>query len=87
MGYYSAIKRNEISPLATIWRDLAGIILSEMRQRQIPHNFTHVGSTEQNKRTNKTETNSDAENNLMVARVARWEGIWATGEKGEGTEK
>ena len=32
MEYYSAIKRNEILPLATIWIDLEGIILSEISQ-------------------------------------------------------
>ena len=33
--YYSAIKRNEIMPFATIWMDLEIIILSEVRLRQI----------------------------------------------------
>ena len=27
--YYSAIKKNEILPLATMWMDLEGIMLSE----------------------------------------------------------
>ena len=70
--------------LATIWRDLSGIILSEIRQRQIPHDFTHVGSTKQNKQKRNTQMQRT---NLMVARVAQWEGIWATGEKGEGTKE
>ena len=30
MGYYSAIKKNEILPFATIWMDLEGIMLSEI---------------------------------------------------------
>ena len=31
--YYSAIKKNEISPLVTIWIDLKDIMLSETSQR------------------------------------------------------
>ena len=30
--YYSAIKKNEILPFATIWMDLKSIMLSEIRQ-------------------------------------------------------
>ena len=32
MGYYSAIKRNEIMAFAAIWMDLEIIMLSEVRQ-------------------------------------------------------
>ena len=35
MGYYSAIKKNEIIPFAAIWMDLEIMILSEVRGRQI----------------------------------------------------
>ena len=34
MGYYSAIKRNEIMPFAETWMDLEIIILSEVSQRR-----------------------------------------------------
>ena len=34
MEYYSAIKKNGISPFAAIWMDLGGIMLSEIRQRK-----------------------------------------------------
>ena len=34
MEYYSAIKKNEILPLATTWMELEGIMLSEIRQRK-----------------------------------------------------
>ena len=34
MGYYSAIKKNEIMPFAAIWMDLEIMILSEVRQRK-----------------------------------------------------
>ena len=35
MEYYSAIKKNEIMPLAAKWLDLQNIVLSEVNQRQI----------------------------------------------------
>ena len=34
MEYYSAIKKNEIMPIATIWMDLEIIILTEVRQAE-----------------------------------------------------
>ena len=34
MGYYSAIKKNEIMPFAATWMDLELIILSEVSQTQ-----------------------------------------------------
>ena len=34
MGYYSAIKRNEIMSFATTWMDLEIIILSEVSQTE-----------------------------------------------------
>ena len=42
MEYYSAIKKNDILPFATICMDLEGIMLSEMsdRERQILYDFT-----------------------------------------------
>ena len=35
MEYYPAIKKNEILPFATMWMELEGIMLSEIRERQI----------------------------------------------------
>lgn len=34
MEYYSAIKENEILPLATIWMDLESIMLSNVSQTE-----------------------------------------------------
>ena len=42
MEYYLAIKKNEILPFATMWMELEGIMLSEIRERQISYDFTHM---------------------------------------------
>ena len=34
MEYYSVIKKNEISPLATMWMELEGVMLNEISQRK-----------------------------------------------------
>ena len=41
MECYSAIKKNEILPFATMWTELEGIMLSEISQRKISYDFTH----------------------------------------------
>ena len=42
MEYYSAIKKNEILPLATTWMELESIMLSKIRERQISYDFTRM---------------------------------------------
>ena len=44
MEYYSAIKKNEITPFAPTWMDPGIIILSEVSQteRQISHDITYT---------------------------------------------
>ena len=34
MEYYSAIKKNEVLPFATMWMELEGIMLTEISQRK-----------------------------------------------------
>ena len=40
--YYSARKKNKIMPFAAIWMNLQMIILSEVRERQIPQEITNM---------------------------------------------
>ena len=40
--HYSAIKKNELLPFANTWMELEGIMLSEISQKQIPYDFTHM---------------------------------------------
>ena len=49
MEYYSAIKMNEILPFATTWMELESIMLSEIRERQKSHDFTHENFKRQNR--------------------------------------
>ena len=42
MEYYLAIKKNGILPFATMWMELEDIMLSEIRERQISYDFTHM---------------------------------------------
>ena len=44
MGYYSALKKNEILPFTVTWMDLEGIMLSEINQTegQILYDITYM---------------------------------------------
>ena len=42
MEYYLAVKKKEILPFATTWMELEGIMLSEIRERQVSYNFTQM---------------------------------------------
>ena len=39
---YVMIEKLKILPFATMWMELEGIMLSEINQRKISHDFTHV---------------------------------------------
>ena len=42
MEYYSVIKKKEILPFVTTWLELEGIMLREIREKQISCDFTHM---------------------------------------------
>ena len=42
MEYYSAIKKNEIIPLAATWMDLEIVILNEVSKRQISYDIASM---------------------------------------------
>ena len=73
MEYYSAIKKNEILPLATTWMDLEGIMLSEISQRKGKYHMIFLVYVESKKMKqtnthNETETDSfmDTKNKLVL---------------------
>ena len=61
--YYSAIKKNEILPFTTTWTELESIMLSEVRERQIPHDFTHMWNLINKTRKNERERERERETN------------------------
>ena len=42
MEDYLAIKKSEILPVATMQMEMEGMMLSEISQRQISYDFTHM---------------------------------------------
>ena len=44
MGYFSVIKEKERNPAVTTLMSLEGIMLREMKQRQIVYDFTYMGN-------------------------------------------
>ena len=69
------IKKNKILPSAAPCMDVEGIMLSEIthRERQILYNITHIWNLKKHKKTkyNKTETDTDIENKLVVTSVEK----------------
>ena len=51
-------KKNEILPFVARWMDVGNIMLSEVRQRQIPNNVTYIWNLKNNTNEYKTETGS-----------------------------
>ena len=70
MEYYSAIKKSEIMPFATTWMDLEIIILSEVRERQIPQDITYKWNLKYdiNELIYETETDSQTYRTDVVAK-------------------
>ena len=60
MEYYSAIQKSEIMPFAATWMDLEIVILSELRERQIPYDITYMWNLKYgtNEPIYETETDS-----------------------------
>ena len=48
MDYYSAFKKKKIMWFAATWVELEIIILSEVRERQIPYDITYMGNLKYN---------------------------------------
>ena len=42
VGYYSAIKKNEMTPFGMTWMELEVIVVSEVRQRKTNTTWYHV---------------------------------------------
>ena len=63
--YYSAIKKNEITPFIAKWMDLEIITLTEEseRERQIPYDATYIWDVkyDANELIYKTETDSQTQ--------------------------
>ena len=54
--YYSAIEKNEVSPFGRTWMDLEGIMLSEIRERQMLYDFTHMWNLRNKTNRKKIQT-------------------------------
>ena len=65
MEYYSAIKKNEILPFATMWMELEGIMLSKISQseKNKNHDFTHMRTLR-----DKTDEHKGNKNNIKRGR-------------------
>ena len=64
----SAIKKNEILPFSTTWKDIKGIMLSEIRRRNTISLWFHLYV--ESKKQNRSSL-TDTENKLVVARGER----------------
>ena len=69
MGYYSAIKKNEITPFAAAWMDLETVILSEEstsdRETEILYDILYMQNLQKND-TNELIYKIDLENTPML---------------------
>ena len=64
LEYYSAIKKNEITPLVATWMDLETIRVSRAkseRERQIPYDGTYMWTLKQDTNKQICETGTDSQ--------------------------
>ena len=55
--YYSAVRKDEILPFATMWMDLDNITLSDMSEKtKNPHMVSHIWFCSYVRYTSKTDT-------------------------------
>ena len=77
MEYYSAIKKNDLMPLAATWMELETLILSEVSQKEKDkHHMISVIAGPYYKAQMNPSTEKkimDLENRLVVA---KWRGEW-----------
>ena len=66
MEYYSVTKKNEILPVATMWMELEGIILSEISQRKTNIIWPH--SYEDFKTQHRSAQGEGSKNNIKTGR-------------------
>ena len=64
--YYSAIKWNEIVPFAPTWMQLEIIILSEVREREIPYDITFMWNLKYNANELTHEIETDSQTDLWL---------------------
>ena len=65
MEYYPTIKKNETLPSAT-WMDLAGILLSQLGERQILYVITYIWNLKISQMNITKQKLTNAENKLVV---------------------
>ena len=71
-GILLSHKKNEILLFATVWMNLEGIMLSEIksnREKQRPFNFTYMWNLKNNQKMNK---HNKRETESEIKRTNRW---------------
>ena len=77
----SAIKKNDILTCATTWMDLDSIMLSEIRQRRMSHDFTHTQNVKKKKKNKVKQNLTDTDNRLVRERELGVSVKWVKGLK------
>ena len=83
MEYYSAMKKNEITPFAAAWMDQEMIILSQSeRGRQIPYDITYMQNLKNDTNELIYETDSQTYRTDLWLPRGKGEGVGWTGNLG-----